>query len=431
MSESEANASLFDLALSALESRGADVRAWWVPGRIEFLGKHTDYAGGRSLLCATERGFAVVAVPRADARVRVHDATSGESVEGKLSSELVVPHDHWSNYPLTVCRRIARNFPGQLRGVDLAFASDLPPAAGLSSSSALVIATFLALADANDLSARAEYNDAIGSVEDLANYLGAVENGDSFRTLAGDRGVGTRGGSEDHTAILGARLGALAQYAFVPVRHERDVPLPNDHVFLVATSGVVAAKGGGARDQYNRASALASAALRIWRATSGSEAATLTAALGESPDRIEEFRIAVHTQRDLPYDADALLGRVEQLCAELLIVQEAGDALVRGDLSRLGELVDRSQANAERLLGNQVPETIALARCARELGAVAASAFGAGFGGSVYALVRSSDAEAFRRRWCEWYLRLFPRHEGLTSIFMTRAGPPSTPRSAV
>src|SRR3954470_22868943 len=83
--------------------------AWWVPGRIEFLGKHTDYAGGRSLLCATERGFAVVAVPRADARVRVHDATSGESVEGKLSGELVVPHDHWSNYPLTVCRRIARN----------------------------------------------------------------------------------------------------------------------------------------------------------------------------------------------------------------------------------------------------------------------------------------------------------------------------------
>ena len=164
------------------------------------------------------------------------------------------------------------------------------------------------------------------------------------------------------SAILGARLGTLAQYAFVPVRHERDVPLPNDHVFLVATSGVVAAKGGGARDQYNRASALASAALRIWRAASGSEAATLTAALGESPDMIEQLRIAVHAQRDLPYDADALLGRVEQLCAELLIVQEAGDALVRGDLSRLGELVDRSQANAERLLGNQVPETIALAR---------------------------------------------------------------------
>jgi len=29
----------------------------FVPGRIEVLGKHTDYAGGRSLVCATERGF--------------------------------------------------------------------------------------------------------------------------------------------------------------------------------------------------------------------------------------------------------------------------------------------------------------------------------------------------------------------------------------
>ena len=33
----------------------------FVPGRIEVLGKHTDYAGGRSLLATTERGFCVVA----------------------------------------------------------------------------------------------------------------------------------------------------------------------------------------------------------------------------------------------------------------------------------------------------------------------------------------------------------------------------------
>jgi len=38
-------------------------------------------------------------------------------------------------------------------------------------------------------------------------------------------------------------------------------------------------------------------------------------------------------------------------------------------------------------LGNQIPQTIFLAKTARQLGAVAASAFGAGFGGSVWALV--------------------------------------------
>ncbi len=48
---------------------GADGRprreaAFFVPGRIEVLGKHTDYAGGRSLLCAAEQGFCLVAAAR-------------------------------------------------------------------------------------------------------------------------------------------------------------------------------------------------------------------------------------------------------------------------------------------------------------------------------------------------------------------------------
>ena len=37
---------------------------WWVPGRLEVFGKHTDYAGGRTLVCAVPRGFAVAAAPR-------------------------------------------------------------------------------------------------------------------------------------------------------------------------------------------------------------------------------------------------------------------------------------------------------------------------------------------------------------------------------
>ena len=32
----------------------------FIPGRIEVLGKHTDYCGGRSIVCAIDRGFHVV-----------------------------------------------------------------------------------------------------------------------------------------------------------------------------------------------------------------------------------------------------------------------------------------------------------------------------------------------------------------------------------
>ena len=47
--------------------------AFFVPGRIEVLGKLTDYAGGRSLLCAIERGIVAAVKPRTDPLVRITD----------------------------------------------------------------------------------------------------------------------------------------------------------------------------------------------------------------------------------------------------------------------------------------------------------------------------------------------------------------------
>ncbi|MGO1384393.1 MAG: galactokinase family protein, partial [Arachnia sp.] len=32
---------------------------WFVPGRLEVFGKHTDYAGGNSLLAAVDRGITI------------------------------------------------------------------------------------------------------------------------------------------------------------------------------------------------------------------------------------------------------------------------------------------------------------------------------------------------------------------------------------
>jgi galactokinase len=407
---------LFTRALRTLGDR-EDARAWWVPGRIEFLGKHTDYAGGPSLLCAVERGFAVVAAQRNDGRVSVRDAHSGERIETALKPEISVTRGHWSNYPLTVCRRVTRNFPAARCGVDIAFASDLPSAAGLSSSSALIVATLLALAEVNDLPSHAEYRESIRSSEDLAGYLGAVENGASFGTLAGDGGVGTRGGSEDHVAILRARAGALVQYSFAPIRFERLVPLPNDYVFVIAVSGIVAEKTGGALELYNRAARAAGDALRIWRERMRSTAPTLAAAVQES--LTSDVAFAKLLEGD-----PALQARVSAFQEESMLVRAGGDALAEGDLATLGRVVEQSQRTAERLLGNQVPETIALAASARELGAAAASAFGAGFGGSVYALVPGAEVDDFRCRWAERYASAFP--DRAAHFLVSGAGPPAT-----
>ena len=105
------------------------------------------------------------------------------------------------------------------------------------------------------------------------------------------------------------------------------------------------------------------------------------------------------------------------------IIPEAGDALAGGDLRAFGRLVDQSQQAAEQLLGNQVPETAFLAAAARRLGAAAASAFGAGFGGSVWALVEADRADGFLAAWADAYRADFPQHAPLASFFLTGAGP--------
>jgi galactokinase len=394
--------------------------AFWVPGRIEVLGKHTDYAGGRSLICAVERGFVIVAVPRNDSLVRVLNLADGSEVMLALDARLPDPPDAWMRYPATVLRRVARNFPDARRGADVAFLSDLPPASGMSSSSAFIVAVFLAIAAVNQVSDDARYQDAIATPDDLAGYLATVENGQSFGPLTGHGGVGTFGGSEDHTAMLCCRAGELSQYSFCPVRHERQVPLPAGSRFVVAVSGVKSEKTGAAKDAYNSASLAVRAILDAWRAASGRPDGSLAEAVAKAG--AQHVRDVIERETIDGFGTAILLDRFDQFVEESEeIVPAAASALAASEMTRFGALVDRSQELAERQLRNQVPETVHLARTAREHGAVAASAFGAGFGGSVWALVHDEAAADFEVAWARDYERAFPGRS--PSFLVTRAGP--------
>lgn len=312
----------------------------FVPGRIEVFGKHTDYAGGHSLVTAVPRGITVTAV-----------RTSGGTVD-------VIP----SPYTETVVRRLRANFAGADLSCRISIASNLPQAAGLSSSSALVIA----VAEAIIACARLEETDAwrenIRTLEDRAAYFGCIENGSSFNALAGDEGVGTHGGSEDHAAIVMSREGHLQQFSFAPLRSNRLVKMPEGWTFVAGWSGVTAQKAGGARAAYN--------ALADPRAMTG--------------------------------------GRLEQFEKENGRVIAAADAFARADIDAIADLAAASQRDADRLLGNQVPETRDLVALALARGAGAASSFGAGWGGSVWALVRQADAQGFAAEWTEAYRRRHP-----------------------
>lgn len=411
-------------ALQKMVAEGRDCQAFFVPGRVEVLGKHTDYAGGRSLVCAVERGFCVAGVARQDAVVRMVDARRDECVEFQLSESLEPEVGSWSNYPMSVAHRVARNFPPRLCGADIAFASDLPADAGMSSSSALLISSFLAMGAVNKLAGHAEFRRNIDSKESLANYLGTLENGQSFGTLAGSKGVGTFGGSEDHTAIICGKAGMLNCYSYSPVRLEHTVEMPKGVVLAIGSSGVVASKTGSAREKYNRASGLASNVLEVWNQETGRSDRHLAAALASSDDAANRLRGFLSRTSRSDFSSMELGNRFEHFVAESEeVLPAAVRALADGDVERFGREVDRSQKLGEELLGNQVGQTVFLPKCARELGALAASAFGAGFGGAVWAMIEQDKAETFLADWQMRYKDAYPDEAGVGSFFLTRPGP--------
>ncbi len=398
----------------------------WVPGRLEIAGKHTDYAGGRSLIAPTEQGIAMIAVPRSDRHIFVVDARSQESFELSLDEQTTNRRQDWQTYFVEVARRLEQNFPSLSRGANLSFISSLPAAAGLSSSSSLVVGAFLALARVNSLQDRKVFRQAIPTREALAGYLGAVENGYSHGSLEGAAGVGTFGGSEDHTAILCGEEGCIVQYSYSPVRFERSIKLPTDLVFVIAASGIQAKKTGSAMAEYNRLSLQSRAVAEVWRKATGRDLSDLGSILAADRGAADTFGSLGGHLENSDFTIDELISRFQHFEQENeVIVPGAAKALEADDLGRFGEWIDESMHLAESLLGNQIAETSFLATKARQLGAVAASAFGAGFGGAVWALVPRDEAEKFKYHFREAYWREFPQHRDSATFFLTDAGAPA------
>lgn len=346
-------------------------RVYVSPGRIEFVGKHVDYAGGQSITCATTMAIRARATVIDEPGIRV-DAAAARP------------------YTDAVARRLLRDFPRARRGVSLEIGSDLPESAGLSSSSALVVAAAQALVDVNELESDERWAEHVPDVLARATYFAAMETGEAFGPFPGDPGVGVRGGAQDPIAIMCGEEGHVRQFSYLPASFERSIRWPDGLAIVLADSGVRATKTANAQAAYNRLS----------DGMRGFDRRPSAPVPPELADRVAQFR----EETDV-------------------IVPGVGDALRDRDFARLGTLVDRSQHLAETVLLNQIPETVFLARVARDLGAVAASAFGAGFGGAVWAIVSESDSDQFMQRWATRYRERFPERRG--RVMMTHPAAPA------
>jgi N-acetylgalactosamine kinase len=226
------------------------------PGRVNILGRHIDHQGGNCNLMAIDREILMAVHPRDDDHFRLHNVEDGafqtrEFAIGELLSRL--PWDNWlslvnsaqltemlraaegdwSVYVQAAVLRLQIKFGGRvLRGMDMVVHGNIPIGAGLSSSSALVVAAAEATVTANALEVLpSQFVDLCGE---------------------GEWYVGTRGGSADHAAVVFGQRGKVAKVRFFPFGVERMVDFPADYRLAICNSLIEARKAAGARNTFNQ-----------------------------------------------------------------------------------------------------------------------------------------------------------------------------------
>jgi N-acetylgalactosamine kinase len=225
------------------------------PGRVNAMGRHVDHQGGHCNLMTIGYETLMVVHPRQDDQVRLCNTDAerfpdrafsiGELVadlpwtdwmslvnSAKVSNMVLTAGGDWAQYVKAAVLRLQKKFSTvKLRGVDMVVQGNIPIAAGLSSSSALVVATAEAMIAVNDL-------DTFPS-----QFVDLCGEGEWF--------VGTRGGSADHAAIKYGQKGQVVKVTFFPFAVEDIVPFPQEYALVVCDSGIKAQKTTNARDQFN------------------------------------------------------------------------------------------------------------------------------------------------------------------------------------
>ncbi|XP_015908534.1 N-acetylgalactosamine kinase [Parasteatoda tepidariorum] len=193
------------------------------PGRVNLIGEHIDYNDFQVLPIAIEQSILIAVGDNKEKQINIQNvdekypsiSIAFDEIQKEMSKGM-----SWYNYIFAAILGLADKF--QIApSFNMLVSSNLPPAAGLSSSSSLVCASAMAVAYKCHL----HELHGIGKFE-LAELCANAE-----------QYVGTRGGGMDQAIIFLADKGYAKKISFKPLRSV-NIHLPEDLQFIVVNSGV-------------------------------------------------------------------------------------------------------------------------------------------------------------------------------------------------
>ncbi len=223
------------------------------PGRINLMGRHIDHRGGGINVMATDKDIVFVSAMRDDDNVNILNIDStypkrtfsiGKTLGEKkydswlsyLSDERVVAElkengGCWSNYVKSAVIRAQFENDLTICGMDMVAGGTIPVAAGLSSSSGIVVAVMEAVVSLNSLNI---------TDRDFINLCG---EGEWF--------VGSRGGAGDHAAMKCGKKDSIVHLMFKPFEVGECANFSDKYAVIVANSMIKAKKSEGNKDRFN------------------------------------------------------------------------------------------------------------------------------------------------------------------------------------
>ena len=351
------------------------------PGRVNLIGEHTDYNDGWVLPMAIDRQVGVAFAPRSDRILRAHSVVFGETHEVPIEDLMPPGGSDWNSFVAGVAWALSSSGL-EVAGADVVIDGDVPLGSGLSSSSALVIATTLAVCENSGVRWSPVEMALLGHRVER-EWVG-IEGGvmDQFTaTMAQD----------EHALLLDCR-----SLSHSPVR------FPEEAVIAVMDTGAPRTLAGSA---YNERSASCRAAVEaLQNADPG-----IRALRDVTTDFLEANRELLD---------ETTYRRARHVIEENARPQAMADALSGGDLNEAGRLMDASHFSLRDLYEVSSRELDLFTDLAREHAACyGARLTGAGFGGCAIALVSAEGAEDFMQ---STHSRYQSRVELPSSVFACR-----------